>query len=143
MKPRNLIAGVVVASALLGGCSSIVNEDMSTINFDAPECPDGTQCTVEHKKGQYSVQVPGTLTIPKSDDPLHITCRTRDGRVYVNAVDSKMGGMIWGNIIFGGGIGAIVDAHTDAHRIYPHTIKIPMCQDGRENETPDIQYPQE
>ena len=120
-----------------------MNEKTSTINVDAPGCPDGTQCTLKHKKGQYQVQVPGVLTIPKSDDPLHITCRTRDGRVYVNAADSKMGGMIWGNIIFGGGIGAVVDAHTDAHRIYPHSIKIPMCEEGRESESPDVQYPQE
>ena len=44
-------------------------------------------------------------------------------------------------IIFGGGVGAIIDAHTDAHRIYPHTIKVPMCIPGRENEAPDVTFP--
>lgn len=34
-----------------------------------------------------------------------------------------------------------VDAHTDSHRIYPHTIKVPMCQEGRENEAPELTYP--
>ena len=132
----------VVAGMIITGCSSIVNEKTVGINIDAPECPSGTECTLKHKKGQYEVNVPAHVTIPKSDDPLHITCRTPDGRTYINAAESKMGGMIWGNIVFGGGIGAVVDAHTDAHRIYPHTIKVPMCQPGRENETPDVQYPE-
>ena len=129
----------VLASA---GCSSIVNEKSTGINIDAPGCPSGTECTLKNKKGEYVASVPTHMTISKSDDPLHIECRTPDGRIYANAAESKMGKMIWGNILFGGGIGAIVDAHTDAHRIYPHTIKVPMCEPGRENDPPDVQYPE-
>ena len=135
------LAGILVLAILVSGCASIVNEKTANISVDAPGCPEGTECTLKHKKGEYRVRVPGQTLVQKSDDPLAIECRAPDGRIYVQAADSKMGGMIWGNIIFGGGIGAIVDAHTDSHRIYPHTIKVPMCQEGRENEAPELTYP--
>ena len=132
---------ILIAGMAISGCSSIVNEKSTGINIEAPGCPDGTECTLKHKKG-HNARVPTHVTIPKSDDPLHIECRTSDGRIYVNAAESRMGAMIWGNVVFGGGIGAIVDAHTDAHRIYPHTIKVPMCQPGRENDPPDVTFPE-
>ncbi len=122
---RFRIIGVLSLAMALTGCSTLVSDKLASINVDAPGCPDGTECTLKHKKGEYRVEVPGRTTVQKSDDPLSIDCRSPDGRKYVHSADSKMGGMIWGNIIFGGGIGAIVDAHTDSHRIYPHTIKIP------------------
>ena len=141
-KPCGKVILTIAASIVISGCSSIVNEKTAGINIDAPGCPTGTECTLKNKKGEYQASVPSHVTIPKSDDALHIECRTPDGRVYVNAMESKMGAMIWGNVIFGGGVGAIVDAHTDAHRIYPHTVKVPMCQPGRENDPPDVQYPE-
>ena len=131
-----------IAALAVTACSSIVNEKTTGINVDAPGCPSRTECTLKNKKAEYEFSVPAHVTVTKSDDPLHIECRTPDGRTYINATESKMGNMIWGNVVFGGGIGAIVDAHTDAHRIYPHTIKVPMCQPGRENDPPEVQYPE-
>jgi hypothetical protein len=37
-------------------------------------------------------------------------------------------GSIWGNVILGGGIGAIVDADKDMHRIYPDSYVIPVVK---------------
>ena len=135
------LVGILCTAMFATGCSTIVNEKTANISVDAPGCPDGTECTLKHKKGEYRVKVPGQTLVQKSDDPLSIECRVPDGRTYVQAADSKMGAMIWGNIIFGGGIGAIVDAHTDSHRTYPQPIKVPMCQEGRENEAPELTYP--
>ena len=36
-------------------------------------------------------------------------------------------GVVEGNVILGGGVGAIVDANTDAHWDYPAAITIQMC----------------
>ena len=143
MNHGRMVRVIVALGAVIAvtGCSSIVNEKTASISVDSPGCPAGTECTLKHKKGEYRVRTPGHVTVQKSDDPLQIDCRSPDGRAYVNAAESKMGSMIWGNIIFGGGVGAIVDAHTDAHRIYPHTIKVPMCIPGRENEAPDVTFP--
>ena len=42
--------------------------------------------------------------------------------------------MIWGNILFGGIIGAVVDARTDASRDYGDSIVLPLCETN-EDET--------
>ena len=46
----------------------------------------------------------------------------------MQSANSEFGGMFWGNILFGGGIGMIADANTDAHREYPASIVVPGCQ---------------
>ena len=116
-----------MALTALGGCSTIVSDKTATIAVQAPNCPPGTVCTFSHKKGSWTVQPPGTLTIPKSDDTLHVSCRTPDGRQLTHSAESEFGGMFWGNILFGGGIGMIADANTDAHREYPSSLVIPGC----------------
>ena len=67
------VLGTVIA---VTGCASIVNEETVSINVDAPGCPDGTECTLKHKKGEYRVRVPGQATVQKSDDQLQIDCRS-------------------------------------------------------------------
>ena len=119
-----LIAAVCMSS----GCSTIVRDKSDTIGVQTPGCPAGTSCTFSNKKGSWIVQTPGTLTIPKSDDTLHVVCRTPDGRQQNAQIQSDFGGMFWGNIIFGGGIGMIADAHTDAHRNYQESLVVPLCQ---------------
>lgn len=117
----------ILSLIAISGCSSIVSERMATINVQAPGCPPGTICTLTHKKGSWDMQPPGTITIPKSDDLLRVQCRTPDGKQIYQTLNSEFGGMFWGNIIFGGGIGMIVDADTDAHREYPASIVISGC----------------
>lgn len=132
---RSLPAGVAVSLvALLSGCATIVSDKTATISVDAPDCPPGTVCTLTNKKGSWTVQPPGTITIPKSDDTLQVNCRTPSGQQLVQSGESRLGGMFWGNIIFGGGIGMIADANTDAHREYPASIVVPGClsEEGKE-----------
>ena len=127
MKKLNAVYLVSLSLMILSGCSSIVSDKMATISIQAPDCPPGTICTLSHKKGSWDMQPPGTITIPKSDDLLRVSCRTPDGKLLTQSANSGFGGMFWGNIIFGGGIGMLVDAGTDAHREYPASIIIPGC----------------
>ena len=119
---------VALGLVVLSGCSTIVSDKTATIDVQAPGCPPGTVCTLTHKKGSWTVQPPGTVTIPKSDDTLRVSCRTPDGKQVMQSANSEFGGMFWGNILFGGGIGMIADANTDAHREYPASIVVPGCQ---------------
>ena len=123
---RTVIVGL--ATLVIGGCASIVNEKTATIAIAAPNCPEGTSCALKHKKGQWHVKVPGTVTIPKSDDPLKVDCATPDGRTSHQVLESRMGGSFWGNIIAGGGIGMIIDANTDAHRSYDSSVVVDLCR---------------
>ena len=125
---KTLTALLLLAVSALSGCASVLQDEEATIAFAAPGCPEETECTLRNKKGSWSLMVPGTITIPKSDDTLHVTCRTPDGRRHSAAMESKFGGSFWGNVILGGGIGMIVDANTDAHRHYDTSIVLDFCR---------------
>ena len=122
----SLVAAATVA--LLSGCATVTQDKSDTISVSTPGCPTDTYCTFSNKKGQWQVRPPATLTIPKSDDALKVECKSPDGRTASAQMESSLGGMFWGNILFGGAIGMIADAHTDAHREYGSSIVIPLCR---------------
>ena len=62
----------------------------------------------------------------KSDDPLQIVCKDEEGNHYHTAeVAGHRTDRAWGNLLLGGGAGAIIDAHTDAHWEYPGMVEVP------------------
>lgn len=125
-------AVTILALSILGlgltGCATIVKDKSDTVTILTPNCPAGTSCKISNKKGSWVVQTPNTITVPKSDDSLLVICSTPDGREISGSLESKDGGMIWGNILFGGIIGAVVDARTDASRDYGDSIVLPLCE---------------
>lgn len=117
----------VAAAALLSGCATIVKDKSDTVSILTPDCPAGTKCQVSNKKGSWEILTPHTISVPKSDDPLVVSCSTPDGREMKGELKSTEGGMIWGNLLFGGIIGVVWDAHTDASREYGDMIALPLC----------------
>ena len=62
--------------------------------------------------------------IRRSDDILHMTCTTEDGRSAIGSVTSTMGAKIVASAIFLDF--GIVDAITDKHRDYLTSYVIPV-----------------
>ena len=122
------VAIALAMTTLLQGCATIVKDKSDTVTVFTPGCPAGTKCKISNKRGSWIIQTPNTVSVPKSDDKLVIECSTPDGREMEGYLKSEGGNMIWGNIIFGGIIGAIVDSNTDAHREYDDSITIPLCK---------------
>ena len=130
MRSRIAQAACLAAVAVLSGCATVMQgNEGENVMVHTEGCPVGTKCTLSNKKGSWGVEPPGSVSVHKSDDTLHVRCRTPSGREVSGALDSEMTGTIFGNIILGGGIGAIVDANTDAHRKYGDAITI-RCQGG-------------
>ena len=116
---------VMIAIIALSGCATMMQgNEGENVMVNAQNCPAGTKCTLTNKKGSWTVEVPGSVTVQKSDDTLYLRCSGPGGAVAQAALDSEMTGTIFGNIILGGGIGAIVDANTDAHREYDNAVTI-------------------
>ena len=118
---------ILLATALVGlvGCSSIVNESHLPINLSFSDNSAG-QCSLRNKRESYKTQIPASVLVRRSDDPLVYDCTTDDGRQANGSIISKVGDTMAGNIIFGGGIGAIIDANNDMHREYPGAFVIPV-----------------
>ena len=111
--------------AMLMGCSSIVNESHLPINLSFSDNSAG-ECSLRNKRESYKTQIPASVLVRRSDDALVYECTTEDGRTAEGKIISKVGDTMAGNIIFGGGIGAIIDANNDMHREYPGSFVIPV-----------------
>ena len=122
------ITAVLAAALLLGsGCASISKPKVASITVKAPKaCSGQVECTLTNKKEQREVVPTADVIIKKSDDPIRVACTDESGDVYhTDEVAGTRTGRAWGNLLLGGGVGGIIDAHTDAHWEYPGTIDVP------------------
>ena len=86
----------------------------------------GASCELTNSKGKWFVSTPGSIQIRRSNDDLLVVC-TKDGIEPGRAnVVSDTKGSMFGNILLGGGIGAVVDHNTGAAYEYPTLIQVMM-----------------
>lgn len=121
------LAGTVVLVLMaLQGCASIVSGQSQVVSVETPGC-DGARCELRNDKGTWFVPVtPGTVTVMRSYNNLQVTCGRGSVQAAPQSVASKTKSMAFGNILFGGIIGAGVDVSTGAAYDYPQLISVPM-----------------
>lgn len=116
------------ALAMLPGCASIVNDTtnpvrLETFSESGVEVKD-MDCKIENDYGAQTVKTPGTLQVRRSSKDLQIVCiKTGEADAKGVAVSRANAGMA-GNIIFGGGIGAIIDHNKGTAYTYPQWIRL-------------------
>lgn len=121
------------AILILTGCASVTGSTTQAISvqsraLNGKEIKEA-QCDLVNKRGTYFITTPGTITISRSNDNLMVTCR-KDGFDNGRAtVVSDTKGSMFGNILLGGGIGAIVDHNNGSAYEYPSFIQVVMGQD--------------
>jgi len=119
---------VALTVPFLTSCASIVTGLSQSLSVEtvAPDGDDviGANCKLGNDKGNWTVNTPGTITVVRSYKDLNVYC-TKDGFGQGSiAVQSSTQTMAAGNILFGGPIGAGVDAATGAAFDYPSSIKV-------------------
>jgi len=124
---------IVLITAISTGCASITGTTTQNISVQT-RAPDGkeikeVQCDMINKRGTYFVTTPGTIVISRSNDDLHVTCR-KDGFENGKAsVVSDTKGSMFGNIVLGGGIGAVIDHNNGSAYEYPSFLQVVMGSD--------------
>lgn len=116
------------AVLLASGCASITNDSTHPMRFETFSAA-GTEvkdmeCKAENDYGSQAIKTPGTLQIRRSSKDLQIIC-TKPGTPDAKgtAVSRANAGMA-GNIIFGGGIGAIIDHNKGTAYTYPQWVRL-------------------
>ncbi len=119
---------ILAASAvLLGACASIVTGSEQSLSVTTVDV-NGANCKLSNSKGTWYIpSTPGSVTVHRAYGPLSVECHKGELNGLAQA-DSKTKGMMAGNILFGGGIGAAVDAGTGAGYDYPEIINVPMAK---------------
>ena len=120
--------------SLLSACASVTGSPNQSVSVQA-RASNGKEvkeaaCDLINKRGTWFITTPGTVQIHRSNDDLQVTCRKEgfdNGRASVVS-DTK--GSMFGNIILGGGIGAVVDHNNGSAYEYPTFIQIIMGTDS-------------
>ena len=127
MKVRLLVVGAVLTQVV--GCASIVtghNQSLSVETRDAAGPVVGASCKLENDKGTWFVTTPGSTTVRRSLADMAIRCDKDGSMPGITSTKSSTKGMVAGNILFGGLIGAGVDVATGAAFDYPSLITVEM-----------------
>jgi hypothetical protein len=123
---------ITVTLLALSGCSTLtVDGTAQSINVETNEVTSGNRiidvrCDLSNDEGSWTVLTPGSVMVHRSNKPLAVKCQKSGYLQDYTSVDSKTKGNMWGNILIGGGIGAIVDHSNGSAYEYPSVIKVPM-----------------
>jgi len=131
MNLRSMNIKLVAAAAvtvLASGCASVVNDAMQpmhidTLTADGKEIK-GADCKIENDRGAWSTKSGETTNVRRSDKDLNIVCTDpQNPEAKARAVSRANGGM-FGNILLGGGVGAIIDHNRGTAYTYPTWVKL-------------------
>ncbi len=120
-----LILALLVSTS---GCSTIVSSNNQTVTVKAMHENrevEGSKCTLTNSKGQWTTVTPQSVNIRKSFGDLTVECR-KSQAFGSKKVKSSAEGSTFGNIIVGGGVGALVDAGTGNGYSYQDSIVVDM-----------------
>jgi len=87
---------------------------------------EGATCSIRNDKGAWEAKSPSFVTVSRSSEDLIVECKKvgfQDGSLKGI---SRAAGSMWGNIVFGGGVGALVDHSRGAGYNYPDILPVVM-----------------
>jgi hypothetical protein len=119
------VAAVAALGMALSGCATIVDGSHQSVSVSTTPMQ-GAACTLKNTEGTWFLTSPGSVDVHKTKNDLTVTC-TKDGFQPGSQVAvSKFGGATFGNLVLGGGVGAIVDAASGANYYYDSPMTIPL-----------------
>lgn len=124
------MGAIVPAVLAMTGCATITGDATQSVAVEVVS-PSGEKiteisCEAMNDKGSWTVIAPKSVVVRRSAADLMVNCK-KDGMEpgTARAVSRSNAGM-WGNIIFGGGVGAIIDYNKGNGYTYPSWLTVQM-----------------
>lgn len=130
MVSRFLLVIACFAAPFLTGCATITTGTDQRVEILTD--PEGAACSFT-RNGESIGEVnptPGHLTVSKANADILVNCSKEGYFENAGKVGSKFQAMTFGNILFGGLIGVIIDVASGATTEYEPRIKITMVPTG-------------
>ncbi|WP_018150246.1 hypothetical protein [Leeia oryzae] len=115
---------------LITGCASLMNEGMQPVKVDA-KLPNGqfiigADCFLTNNFGSYAIKSGDTGEVHRSGNDLDIICTQQENQsaTATGKAISRANASWAGNILLGGGIGAIIDHNTGTAYTYPSWVQV-------------------
>lgn len=132
MKKHLVLIGAFSTISLLSGCATITkdaNQSVQIETYTADNTPiKGVKCTARNDRGEWSTYTPGTVSVHRSGENLQVSCAIENNPDGRGTLISRANGGMYGNILIGGGIGAIIDHNKGTAYTYPSWVKVMMGQ---------------
>jgi len=128
MNNKLLVSAALIT--IMSGCASVTGSPNQSISIQTREQAGkevtGATCDITNKRGTWFITTPGTASIHRSNDDIQVTCRKEGFENGRAAIVSDTKGSMFGNILLGGGIGAIVDHNNGSAYEYPAFVQVIM-----------------
>jgi hypothetical protein len=119
---------ILASSLVLTGCASVINDVTHPMKVEtkssAGEAVTGSDCKLTNDYGVFVVKSGETVQVRRSSKDLDIVCKNPANPDAVARAISRANGGMFGNIILGGGIGAIIDHNKGTAYTYPTWVQL-------------------
>lgn len=121
-----ILAAVAVLACT--GCASVINDSTHPLRVETKtqsgELVAGAECKLSNDYGTTTMKSGDTAQVRRSSKDLDIVCKDpKNPEATARAISRANSGM-WGNIILGGGIGAIIDHNKGTAYTYPTWVQL-------------------
>jgi hypothetical protein len=115
-------------SLAITGCASVVNDSTHPVKVEtrteAGQTVTGADCKLTNDYGVTSMKSGDTAQIRRSNKDLDIVCKHPENPDANARAISRANAGMFGNIILGGGIGAIIDHNKGTAYTYPTWVQL-------------------
>lgn len=119
---------LAVLALAMTGCASVVNDSTQPMKIEARtlagEAVTGAECKVSNDYGSQMLKSSDTIQVRRSSKDMDITCTQAGGPDASGRAISRANAGMFGNIILGGGIGAIIDHNKGTAYTYPTWVQL-------------------
>jgi hypothetical protein len=129
MRSRTILHAATLTLAVLStGCASIVNDSTHPMRVETKTAEgtmvNGAECRISNDYGTVTTRSGDTTPVRRSSKDIDITCRHASHPDAQGRAISRANAGLAGNIIFGGGIGAIIDHTKGTAYTYPTWVQL-------------------
>ncbi|WP_439588664.1 hypothetical protein [Hydrogenophaga sp.] len=119
---------LAVGALALTGCASVINDVTHPMKVETKTSTGnvvaGAECKLTNDYGVFPVKSGDTVQVRRSSKDLEIVCKDPANPDAVAKAISRANGGMFGNIILGGGIGAIIDHNKGTAYSYPLWVQL-------------------
>ena len=118
----------IAALLTLTGCASVMNDTTHGMKVETKsasgETVAGTECKFSNDYGTTTGKSGDVVTVRRSSKDLEIVCKAPNNPDANGRAISRTNGGMWGNILIGGGIGAVIDHNRGTAYTYPTWVQL-------------------
>lgn len=122
----SVVIGLV--AVLSTGCASVVNDSTHPVRVETRDesgtVVTGAECKLTNDYGSVTMKSGDTTQVRRSSKDLDIVCKDGVKAEARGRAISRANGGMWGNIILGGGIGAVIDHNKGTAYTYPTWMQL-------------------